>query len=94
MSSQEEDADYRERRWALIGSAQAIIEMHEEIKHLKGEVARLKDYEKKYHDLLGESITHSQKMAQNQLILAMSMGVGGAERLSETLERFGGNNKE
>lgn len=87
--AEKHDEEYLDRRWALIGNAQAILELHEENKHLKSEVARLKDYEKKYHDLLGESISHSHKMAQNQLILAMSLGDGGAERLSETLERFG-----
>lgn len=58
--------------------AYVILDMEEELTHLRAENERLKWFEEEYHKLMCDSIRHSQKTMVNTLHLLMTPGVGEA----------------
>ncbi len=58
-----------------VDMARSILEMQERIRELEYEVARLRDYEAKYNDLLNSSIEHSEKNMAG--IFEMGMKLAG-----------------
>ncbi len=59
----------------IINFAHKILEMQEEIEYLRGEVARLQNYERMYSDLLNTSVSHGENMMCNILNLCLTPGV-------------------
>ena len=59
----------------LVNLANSILEQDEEINYLRREVARLGEYEAKYHELVQEGIAHSRHMIDGLLSIALVPGV-------------------
>jgi len=57
--------------YSVVKLAREIIEMQEEIDHLRYENERLREYEQKYQDLLHGSIDHNKKMIGGLFEVAM-----------------------
>lgn len=55
--------------------AHSILDMEGELFRLRCEVERLREYEQKYHELLGESVAHGQQMVGSILGLLLSDNV-------------------
>ena len=52
----------------VVKMAYETIEMHEELVDLRAQVIELKEYRKRYFDLLDSSIKHSEKMMSKLVI--------------------------
>ena len=59
----------------VVDFAYQIIEMQNKIVELEIENARLRKYERDYHDMMEQSIQHSSAMMVNILNLCMTPGV-------------------
>lgn len=59
----------------VVEFARQILEMHEEVLWLRGEVAELREYRDKYTEELNRSISHSRDMLGGILQIAMTPGV-------------------
>ena len=60
---------------SVVFMAQEILDMQYELERLRDENAELRDYRRKYTQLLQESIDHSGHMMCGMLELAMKPGV-------------------
>lgn len=55
--------------------ARDILDMQSELQFLRAEVARLEEFEQKYHELLNQSVQHEEQMMGGWLQLLMKPGV-------------------
>lgn len=76
---------------SIVDMAHEIIDMDDELNYLRGEVIRLKEYEKKYFQLLQDSTAHNHHMVLGMLDLAMKPGVMGAISNANKAARAGAN---
>ena len=58
---------------AALQFARDVMDMHERIQELESEVARLQDYQRKYHELLDDSTQHNQNMLGGIFKVGMEM---------------------
>ena len=58
--------------------ADEVLDMHHELVRLRAEVEELREYRKKYAELLNADIAHGRRMMCGLLELAMTPGVLGA----------------
>lgn len=75
-------------RPAAVDLAYEVIDMYERIQQLEFEVARLRDYERKYHDEVMAGIRHGEKMMSGLFAIAMTPGVLGALSANKAPEGF------
>lgn len=61
--------------YSVMDFAEAIREMDRELQFLRARVEDLQEYERKYHELLDESVKHGQKMMVGWLGLLTSDNV-------------------
>jgi len=66
--------------------AREVIAMAEEIDYLREQNMRLAEYEQKYHELLGDSLAHSQTMVGNTIKMLLVPGVAEAFKANATRE--------
>lgn len=59
----------------VVQIARDVLDMQDELDILRDEVEYLREYKRKYAELLDESIGHSQQMVFGMLELAMKPGV-------------------
>lgn len=57
---------------ASVAAAYELVEFWEEHQRALDEIERLRDYERKYRELLGESLQHGEKMMVGWMDLLMS----------------------
>jgi hypothetical protein len=59
----------------VVQMAREILDMYDAIEYLNLEVKELREYKKKYFELLNESIKHGEDMSVNMLKLFLTPGV-------------------
>lgn len=75
---------------SVVDLAKQILQMNNTILQQKEELERLKGYEKKYNDLLNDSLSHSKTMIGNTVKMLMVPGVGEVFAKNAKAESFSG----
>jgi hypothetical protein len=75
---------------SVVEMARQIVDMDDELRYLRAENGRLKKYERKYNELLGESVRHGETMMGNMIQILLTPDVSEAFLRNAKATHFAG----